>query len=130
MRIQQTIETLNSAHNKIEQFLENNTPRKGKGKRSGEVKSNITDNESAKMTTSKGTIQGYNGVASVDAKHQIVMDAQAFGAGQEHHVLQPVLETIQARYQTMGIRDNLYQQGMVVTADTAPLLRRSAVQAG
>ena len=27
LRIQQTIETLNSAHNKIEQFLENNTPK-------------------------------------------------------------------------------------------------------
>ncbi|MGB1952354.1 MAG: hypothetical protein ACPHQ9_16430, partial [Marinobacter sp.] len=42
-----------------------------------EVKSNITDNESAKMTTSKGTIQGYNGVATVDKKHQIIIDAQA-----------------------------------------------------
>lgn len=34
----------------------------GQGTRSREVKSNITDNESAKMTTSKGTIQGYNGI--------------------------------------------------------------------
>ena len=40
----------------------------GKGQRKIEVKSNITDNESAKMTTSKGTIQGYNGVATVDKK--------------------------------------------------------------
>lgn len=59
-----------------------------------EVKSNITDNESAKMTTSKGTIQGYNGVATVDKKHQIIIDAQAFGSGQEQHTLQPILETI------------------------------------
>jgi hypothetical protein len=53
-----------------------------------------TDNESAKMTTSKGTIQGYNGVATVDKKHQIIIDAQAFGSGQEQHTLQPILETI------------------------------------
>ena len=34
-------------------------------------KSNRTDNNSAKMATSKGVIQGYTGVAAVDAKHQI-----------------------------------------------------------
>ena len=62
-------------------------------KRSKEVKSNITDNKSAKMTTSKGTIQGYNGVATVDKKHQIIIDAQAFG-------------------------ESIYQQGTVITADT------------
>lgn len=66
----------------------------GKGKRPKEVKSNITDNESAKMTTSKGTIQGYNGVTTVDKKHQIIIDATAFGEGQEHHSLQPVLEKL------------------------------------
>jgi len=37
----------------------------GQGRRRKEVKSNITDNESAKMSTSKGTIQGYNGVAEL-----------------------------------------------------------------
>ena len=64
-----TILTLDKAAGKIDAFLKNNEPRLGKGKRSNEVKSNITDNQSAKMTTSKGTIQGYNGVASVDKKH-------------------------------------------------------------
>ena len=34
-------------------------------------KSNRTDNDSAKMATSKGVLQGYTGVAAVDAKHQI-----------------------------------------------------------
>ena len=90
----------------------------GKGKIQNEVKSNITDNESAKMTTSKGTIQGYNGVASVDKKHQIIIDAQAFGKGQEHHTLQPVLETIKDRYQRLGLSDNLYHEDIIVTADT------------
>ena len=117
-RITQTIETLNKAHDKIDHFLNHNEPREGKGKRKIEVKSNITDNESAKMTTSKGTIQGFNGVASVDKKHQIIIDAQAFGAGQEHHVLQPVLKKIQDRYKRLGISDNLYQSGTIVTADT------------
>ncbi len=70
------------------------------------------------MTTSKGTIQGFNGVAAVDKKHQIVVDAQAFGEGQEHHTLKPVLEAIKARYQRIGISGDIYQQGTIITADT------------
>lgn len=37
---------------------------------------NRTDNESAKMATSKGVLQGYTGVAAVDAKHQIIVNAR------------------------------------------------------
>ncbi len=117
-RVAQTIDTLNKQHDKIDEFLKHNTPRIGSGKTKREVKSNITDNESAKMTTSKGTIQGYNGIASVDKKHQIIIDAQAFGAGQEHHVLQPVLEKIKVRYQKLELSDNLYKDDIIVTADT------------
>ena len=117
-RITQTINTLNKAHDKIENFLKKNQPREGKGKRKTEVKSNITDNESAKMTTSKGTIQGFNGVATVDKKHQIIVDAQAFGEGQEQHVLKPVLNTIKERLKRLGIQDNLYTSGTIITADT------------
>jgi len=93
-RHQQAIATLNKAADKIDNFLNNNEPRIGKGKSKKEVKSNITDNESAKMTTSKGTIQGYNGIASVDKKHQIIIGADAFGEGSEHHTLQPILKSI------------------------------------
>ena len=90
----------------------------GRGKRPKEVKSNITDNESAKMTTSKGTIQGYNGIAAVDKKHQVIVDAQAFGEGQEHHSLQPVTEAVKDRFQRLGISEDIYETGAVVTADT------------
>jgi len=117
-RVAQTIETLNHQHDKIDAFLKTSTPRIGSGKTKREVKSNVTDNESAKMTTSKGTIQGYNGIASVDKKHQVIIDAQTFGAGPEHHVLQPVLEKIKTRYQRLGLSDNLYKEEIIVTADT------------
>ena len=82
-RAEKAIVTLNKNCEKIEDFLKSNEPRKGHSKTGKEVKSNITDNESAKMKTNNGTIQGYNGVATVDKKHQIVIDAQAFGSGQE-----------------------------------------------
>jgi hypothetical protein len=57
-------------------------------------KSNRTDNESAKMATGKGVIQGYTGVAAVDGKHQIIVCAQAHGTGSEQEVLMPVVEAI------------------------------------
>ena len=119
-RAEKAIETLSKAQDKIDKFLKTSNPRMGQGKRIKEVKSNITDNQSAKMTTSKGTIQGYNGVATVDKKHQIIIDAQAFGEGQEHHTLKPVLESIKDRYHRLDIRKNLYsgRYQVTVTADT------------
>jgi transposase len=117
-RLKQTIETLNSASDKIDKFLKTAAPRMGKGRSLKEVKSNITDNESAKMTTSKGTIQGYNGVAAVDKKHQVIIEAQAFGEGQEHHTLQPVAQLIKQRFQRLGISNDIYTTGTVLTADT------------
>jgi len=56
---------------RIGKWLKDNNARIGTtGK---ELKSNITDNESAKMMTAHGTIQGYNGQAMVDSKHQVIV---------------------------------------------------------
>ncbi len=117
-RAAQAIETLNKNSEKIEEFLANNESRKGHSKTGKEVKSNITDNESAKMATSKGTIQGYNGVAAVDKKHQVVIDAQAFGSGQEQNTLELVLSEIEERYNRLKISESIYEDKTIVTADT------------
>lgn len=117
-QLQQASDTLGKEFDRIDQFLKTAAPRMGQGKRPKEVKSNITDNESAKMTTSKGTIQGYNGVATVDKKHQIIVDAQAFGEGQEHHTLKPILHAIKDRIARAGVSEDLYKDGIVITADT------------
>jgi transposase len=45
-----------------------------------------------KMKTSHGVIQGYNGVAVVDDKHQVIVHAEAFGAAQEHELFGPMIE--------------------------------------
>ena len=101
-RTEQAIERVNKAHKKIAQCLTLHSPRIGPGKRPREVKSNITDKESATMTTGKGTVQGYHRVASVDKKHPVIMDAQAFGAGQEQPTLQAIWETMERTLPTMG----------------------------
>ena len=62
------------------------------GSRKSVRQSNRTDNESAKMATSKDVIQGYCGVAAVDADHQIIMAAQAHGTGSEQSLLLSMIE--------------------------------------
>jgi hypothetical protein len=56
-------------------------------------KSNVTDNDSAKMATAKGLIQGYAAIAAVDSKAQIIVAAQAHRSGSEQSALVPMLET-------------------------------------
>lgn len=46
------------------------------------------------MATSKGVLQGYTGVAAVDAAHQIIVDAQAHGTGSEQELLMPVVTAV------------------------------------
>jgi transposase len=70
-------------------------PEDRKGSKGAIRKSNRTDNESAKMATSKGVIQGYTGVAAVDARHQIIVEAQAHGTGSEQELLIPVVKAMQ-----------------------------------
>jgi transposase len=117
-KLEQEIDSLDKHYDKLDQFLKTQSPRMGQGKRPKEVKSNLTDNESAKMTTSKGTIQGYNGIAAVDKHSQVITDAQVYGEGQEYHTLQPVLEKIETRFRRLGIHEAIYKTGVVVTADT------------
>jgi hypothetical protein len=66
-------------------------PQDRKGSKGAIRKSNRTDPDSAKMATGKGVIQGYTGVAAVDAKHQIIIEAQAHGTGSEQELLLPVI---------------------------------------
>ena len=67
------------------------------GAKGGLRKSNRTDNESAKLASSKGVIQGYTGVAAVDDRHQIIVEAQAHGTAVEQELLVPVVEALQSQ---------------------------------
>jgi transposase len=75
---------------RLREWLSCNADRRGP---SGAIrKSNRTDNESAKMATAKGVLQGYTGVAAVDARHQLIVEAQAHGTGSEQELLLGVVE--------------------------------------
>jgi transposase len=70
-------------------------PQDRKGPSNHVRQSNRTDNESAKMSTSKGVMQGYTAVAAVDEEHQVIVEAQAHGVGQEQELLLPVVDGLQ-----------------------------------
>jgi transposase len=75
---------------KILDFLSNNEDRKGA---SGEIiKSNITDNESGKLKSSDGVIQGYSGIAVADSKNQVIIAATAHGTVAEGQFFSEMLE--------------------------------------
>ncbi len=82
-----------------------------------ERKSNVTDNDSAKMKTGKGVIQGYTAIAVTDDKHQVIVEAQAHGAPQEQELLQPVLTDLQESFQDLGLSGNILAETKL-TADS------------
>ena len=57
-----------------------------------ELKTNVTDPDSAKMATSKGVIQGYAAQAAVDSRHQVIVAADVIGSGSEQAMLLPMIE--------------------------------------
>jgi hypothetical protein len=65
-KVHEQITRLEKQAVRIEAFLAAHAPKRGK--RGRELQSNVTDNDSAKMQTAHGVIQGYNGQALVDAK--------------------------------------------------------------
>jgi len=75
----------------LEQWLEQHREERKSAKGRPRL-SNRTDNESAKMPTGKGVVQGYTGVAAVDDKHQVVVHAKAHGSGSEQEVLPGMLD--------------------------------------
>jgi len=96
-------QTLSKRITKIREWLKDNDDKPGKtGK---PKKSNITDNESAKMKTHRGVIQGYDGVAVTDGKHQVIVQAEAFGEAQEHDLLEPMVEGVRKTFQDIGEKD-------------------------
>jgi transposase len=96
---------LRSEAKRIREFLATHEERRSE---KGAVrKSNVTDNDSAKMATSKGVIQGYAAVAAVDSKAQIIVAAQAHGSGSEQSVLLPMVQS------TEGLRS----EQTLITAD-------------
>jgi transposase len=110
------IEKLQKQAERIENWLEENDAKIGANGR--ELQSNVTDNESAKMMTSHGTIQGYNAQALVDKEHQVIMHAEAFGNGQDNQHLAPMVDGAKKNMKRIG-ESEAYFKDKIFTADTS-----------
>jgi transposase len=99
---------------RLNQFLEEQKPKQGSDGK--EIQSNVIDNESVKMPSSHGVIQGYNAQALVDSKHQVILAAEAF-ASQDHENIKPMLAGAKKNVAAIG-KDETYFQGKQLTADS------------
>jgi transposase len=92
---------LNRQIEKISGFLEN--MEKKEGRRIKEMRSNVTDNESAMIKSPSGYIQGYIGLAVSDKKEQIIISAEAAGTANEgEHLPRMLDETLVNIREAMG----------------------------
>lgn len=114
-REEQYIESLKEQVEKIREWLDTHEDKPGKTKKA--LKSNITDNESAKMKTSHGVVQGYDGVAVVDSRHQVVVSAEAFGEAQEHDLLKPMVDQTRKNFEQIGKEEDIFEK-VKLTADS------------
>ena len=101
---------------KIEKWLSKNKKKIGENKK--ELQSNVTDNDSAKMHTSHGTVQGYNAQAIVDSKHQVIVHGEAVGKGLDNDNLPPVVDGAKQNLESIG-KSKDYFEGKIVTADSS-----------
>ena len=113
-RRQKQVQRLQHQVERLNQFLQEQKPKKG---RSGkEIQSNVTDNQSAKMPTAHGVIQGYNAQALVDEKRQIIVHAEAFSS-QDHENLAPMMVGAKKNMQAIGKEED-YFAGKQLSADS------------
>ncbi len=110
------VEQLQKQAERIARFLEQNTTKPGTQQK--EVKSNITDNESAMMYTTHGSVQGYNAQALVDAKQQVIVQGEAFGWGHDHYHVAPVIDGAKDNMAAIGHAEDYFAKALL-TADTA-----------
>ena len=92
--------------NKLDNFISGMEDKKGKEGQA--IRSNVTDNESATIHSSKGYVQGYNAIAAADQKSQVVVSAEVFGTANEGEHLPEILD---------GIARNLEAAGFVPNSD-------------
>jgi transposase len=98
---------------RLNEFIKDREPKLGSNGK--EIQSNAVDNESVKMPSSHGVVQGYNAQALVDSKHQVILAAEAF-ASQDHENLKPMLDGVKKNVAAIG-KDETYFQGKQLTAD-------------
>ena len=137
---QARVEELRKEAQATRDFAARSAPRRNR--KGVELKSNVTDNDSAKMATSKGVIQGYAAQAAVDASCQVIVAAEVTGSGSEQAMLLPMIEqaselraehtviTADAGYHSDSNMAELYKRGIAALVADGQMRKRDERLAG
>ena len=123
--VHEPIERIEQQASRMETFLTENAPKRGK--RGKEGQSNVTDNDSTKRQTAHGVMQGYNGQALVEAQPHVILHAEAFGNGKDDGQVAPMLDGVQASGGPLGCRRMILQASAAAPTATIiakPIARR------
>ena len=101
---------------RISEILATHEPKPGRERK--ERQSNVTDNDSAKLKGSHGTVQGYNALAMVDAKHQVIVAAEPVASVHEGEHLGEMLDQAEANAKAAGMGRKALE-GTRLVADTS-----------
>ena len=112
---QASLHRLRQKAERLSAFLKEAEPKLGA--RGNEVQSNVTDNDSAKMQTSHGVVQGYNAQALVDEKHQVIVHGLPSGSGQDHRQVAPMLAGAKEMLELSGLSEELPLEKARLSAD-------------
>jgi len=114
-RRERCIERLEKKLERLNKFLETAKPRNGVS--GEEIKSNITDNESAFIKSPHGYIQGYNGITVADSGNQIIVSAEAVGSGPESGSFPKMLDSLNENMKEITGKKNPLKDS-IITGDT------------
>ena len=115
LKKEKQIKRLQDKADRIGQWLKDNGPKIGK--QGQEIKSNVTDNESATMVGVHGLTQGYNSQVLVDSENQVIVHAEAFGDGQDSDLIEPMLDGAKKNMEAIGSGANYFEE-KTLTADS------------
>jgi transposase len=114
-RHERSVKRLNQKLKRLNKFLENAEPKKGVS--GAEVKTNVTDPQSAHIKSSDGYIQGYNGITIADSANQVIICAKAIGSGPESGSFPEMLKNLEEAMQTVTGREDPLKKSLL-TGDT------------
>lgn len=110
-RRHRSIERLENKLEKLNRFLKEAEPRKGIS--TEEVQSNITDNESARIKSPHGYIQGYNGIAIADSGSQVIVSAEVIGSAAESGCFPDMMDNLEKNMKMVSGKEKPLKKALV-----------------
>jgi hypothetical protein len=78
----------------------------------------LSDKERAKIKGAHGYIQGYNGIAVVDSKNQVIVGAEVFESGNDSDYFPRMLDTVKERMNEMSEKEDAPEDTILEGGDT------------